>query len=229
MTHWEVCDQCGKCAEACLAGSREIIGREINVDELMAEIERDIPFYDQSGGGVTFTGGEPLSQIEFLREALIACKMQNIHTVVDTSGQASWRNFRAILPFVDLFLYDVKLMDSEKHRKYTSVSNEKILGNLKKLSKEKASIIVRIPLIPGVNDDIKNLELCGSYLASLPRLEGVELMPYHSIGVAKYQGLGMLYKVADIIIPDDQQIIGIEELLSSYHVRVIKQSTGRSQ
>ncbi len=227
-THWEACDQCGKCAEACLAGAREIIGREMRVDELMAEIERDIPFYDQSGGGVTFTGGEPLLQTEFLQEALMACKMQNIHTVVDTSGQAPWRNFRSILPFVDLFLYDVKLMDTEKHRKYTSVSNEKILDNLQKLSKGKAPIIVRIPLIPGVNDDKENFELCGSYLTSLPHLEGVELMPYHTIGVAKYQALGMRYKLPDTITSGDEQIFGIEELLSRNYVPVIKHSAGRS-
>jgi len=222
VTDWEACDQCGKCAEACYAGAREIIGRTMSSDTLMAEIERDIPFYDQSAGGVTFTGGEPLLQAEFLQEILFACKKQHIHTAVDTSGYTSWRNINSILPLVDLFLYDVKMMDTKKHKKYTSVFNGKVLDNLQKLSGEKTTIKVRIPLIPGVNDDDENLRLLGSYLASLPRLEGVELMPYHEIGVAKYQALGMHYQMRDTISPTDEQIAYVEELLSGYHLPVIK-------
>ncbi len=169
VTNWEACDDCGKCAEVCFAGAREMIGREMTIDQLMAEIERDIPFYDQSEGGVTFTGGEPMHQREFLEETLLACKEQQIHTTVDTSGYSSWENFRVIHPSVDLFLYDLKLMDAGKHKKYTSVSNRLILNNLQKLSSVRAHIIVRIPLIPGINDDDENLEVCGSFLAAITK------------------------------------------------------------
>ncbi len=227
LTDWSKCDQCGKCAEVCLAGAREVVGREVTVEQLMGEISRDIPFYDQSGGGVTFTGGEPTMQPEFLNEALQACKHAYIHTAVDTSGQVSWTNLEALLALTDLFLYDVKLMDSEKHKKYTSVSNRKILDNLQKLSEEKAKILVRVPLVPGINDDRENLERCGEFLAGLPQLEGVELMPYHAIGQAKYQSLGMEYKLEGITPPTDGQIRQAEELLAGYSLKVINHANGR--
>jgi len=228
VTNWDECDDCGKCAEVCYAGAREIIGREMTINQLMTEIERDIPFYDQSVGGVTFTGGEPMQQREFLQDALLACKEQQIHTTVDTSGHTSWKNLSAILPLVDLFLYDVKLMDANKHIKYTSVSNRRILDNLYKLSSAKAHIIVRIPLIPGINDDNENMKSCGSFLAALPQLDGVELMPYHEIGIAKYQALGMNYRLANTILPLNEQISKVEELLSGYHLAVIKHLSGRT-
>lgn len=227
-TSWDNCDNCGKCAEVCYAGAREMIGRNVSVTELMTEVERDLPFYEQSGGGVTFTGGEPMQQREFLAEALEACKTRNIHTTVDTSGYASWDNFMSILTLVDLFLFDVKLMQSEKHKKYTSVSNRQILNNLQKLSKAGAHIIVRMPLIPGINDDVENLERTGSFLAALPCLEGVELMAYHEIGVAKYQSLGMKYRLEDMIAPTNEQIIEVEELLSNHQLPVIKHPSGRN-
>jgi len=228
VTHWDACDDCGKCAEVCFAGAREIIGREMTIHQLMAEVGRDIPFYDQSSGGVTFTGGEPMQQIEFLEEALHTCKEQQIHTTVDTSGHTSWKNISSILHLVDLFLYDVKLMDANQHIKYTSVSNRRILDNLYKLSSANAHIIVRIPLIPGINDNHENMELCGSYLAVLPHLDGVELMPYHEIGIAKYQALGMNYRMANTVSPTDEQISRVEELISGYHLPVIKHLSGRT-
>jgi pyruvate formate lyase activating enzyme len=227
VTNWETCDQCGKCAEACMPGAREMIGRMISVEQLLMEIERDVPFYDQSGGGVTFTGGEPLQQMEFLRQVLQACKNLHLHTTVDTSGYTSAENLLSILPLVDLFLYDVKLMDAEKHARYTSVSNPKILSNLQKISRQGASIIVRIPLIPGINDDDNNLNQIGAFLASLPQLVGVELMPYHEIGVAKYQGLGMTYKLGSIVPPTTEQISKIEALFANYNLRVIRHPSGR--
>jgi pyruvate formate lyase activating enzyme len=228
ITNWEKCDNCGECAEVCYAGAREIIGREITVEQLMAEIERDIPFYDQSGGGVTFTGGEPMQQITFLEGALIACKEMQIHTTVDTCGYSSWENFQAILPLVDLFLYDVKLMDADKHLLYTSAPNKLILENLKKLSGEEANIIVRVPLIPGINDDEENLECCASFLNSLPRLRGIELMPYHEIGIAKYQALGKTYRLERITPPKEDQVLKAENYFLNYDLPVIRHPAGRT-
>ena len=210
-----------------MPGAREMIGRKISVEQLLLEIARDIPFYDQSGGGVTFTGGEPLQQMEFLRQMLQACRNLHLHTTVYTSGYTSVENLLSILPLVDLFLYDLKLMDAEKHLRYTSVSNRKILSNLQQISRHGANIIIRIPLIPGINDDDNNLKQSGAFLASLPHLVGVELMPYHEIGVAKYQGLGMPYKLGSIMPPSEEQIGKIEALFASYDLRVITNPSGR--
>ncbi len=219
---WEKCDQCGKCAEVCYAGGLEMVGHTVTASEVMAEIERDVPFYDQSGGGVTFTGGEPMAQTEFLKEVLAACREKHIDTAVDTSGYISWDNFRDIVPLVDLFLFDVKLMDETRHMKYTGVSNTLIINNLRKLGEMGAPIIVRIPLIPGINDDDENISLIGSTLAALPRLVGAEVMPYHDIGTAKYGALGMKYKLPDKNSPTDEQVLRVEEMLSNYGIAIIK-------
>jgi pyruvate formate lyase activating enzyme len=229
ITDWNVCDDCGICAEVCYPGAREMVGRTVSVNQLMEEIERDIPYYDQSGGGVTFTGGEPMFQREFLQESLLACKNQGIHTTVDTSGYASREGFESIYPIVDLFLYDLKLMDELKHIKYTSVSNRVILENLRKLSEVNAHIIVRIPLIPGVNDDVENIEQSAEYLAGLPTLDGIELMPYHEIGLTKYQALGMDYKLIDTRPSGNQHIKELEEIFSRFLLPINMNYSGRTE
>lgn len=218
---WDKCDQCGKCAEVCFAGALEMVGRSMTAAEVTAEIERDVIFYDQSGGGVTFTGGEPMLQHEFLEEILTLCKVQHIHTAVDTSGYTSWENIHSIIPLVDLFLYDIKLIDESRHKMYTSVSNKPILANLRKLAEAGAHIVVRIPLIPGINDDYENVELCAETLAQLTPLGGVELMPYHDIATAKYKALGMQYKLENLHRPTDEQVRKVEERFSDRGLAVI--------
>jgi pyruvate formate lyase activating enzyme len=222
ITDWEACDDCGECAQVCYAGARELVGRKVTVGQLLIEIERDIPFYDQSGGGVTFTGGEPIFQKEFLQAALIACKERKLHTVVDTSGHTAWVNLHSILSLVDLFLYDIKIMDMNKHIRYTGLSNRQILANLQNLSDAGAHLLVRIPFIPGINDDDENLVACATFLAKLPSLDGVELMPYHDIGVAKYQALGMENKLSITKSPSSERVAEAEKILLSYHLPVIK-------
>ena len=224
ITDWANCDACGKCAQVCYAGARELIGQRMTVGRLMTEIERDIPFYDQSAGGVTFTGGEPLYQRQFLEQALIACQEKHIHTAVDTCGYAPWASLKKLIPLVDLFLYDIKLMDDAKHIQYTSVSNKLILTNLHKLSATGAKIIVRIPLIPQINADVDHLKQCAAYLAHLPQLDGVELMPYHDIGETKYQALGQDYQLVGIKSPSSEQIAQAEAILNNHHLTVISNS-----
>ncbi len=226
ITDWARCDQCGKCAEVCYAGAREMVGRSVTPDELMDEIQRDVPFYDQSGGGVTITGGEPMYQMNFLKEVLLRCKEQGIRTAVDTSGYTSWKNFASILELVDLFLYDVKLINDTRHKMYTGASNLRILANLQQLAEAEAQIIVRIPLIPGCNDDEQNLDAFGIYLADLPTLVGVQVMPYHAIGQAKYQALGMEYKLEHLRPPSDEQVRTVETYLLSYKLPVINYPGG---
>jgi pyruvate formate lyase activating enzyme len=199
-----------------------MVGRSMTASQVMAEIERDVIFYDQSGGGVTFTGGEPMLQLEFLKEILIFCQQKHIRTAVDTSGYTSWQNLFSIVPLVDLFLYDVKFTDETLHKKYTSVSNTLIINNLRKLSETGAHIVVRIPLVPGINDDDKNIQMCATSLAQLPALDGVELMPYHDIGNAKYQAIGMNYQLNELQKPTEDQVSRAEEILSSYGLPVIK-------
>lgn len=222
LMDWEKCDQCGKCAEVCYAGGLEMVGRIVTADQVMAEVLRDVPFYDQSGGGVTFTGGEPMLQTEFLKETLLLCKAQHLHTTMDTSGRTSWENLYSIMPLVDLFLYDLKLVDESRHLKYTSVSNKLILTNLRKLAEAGAHIIIRMPLIPGINDDDESIALCAATLAKLPALEGIEVMPYHEIGIAKYKALGMKYKLENVQPPTDEQVGIVEQKLSSTGIVVIK-------
>jgi pyruvate formate lyase activating enzyme len=197
------CDVCGECADACYHGAREVSGKEMTVRDVLAEIERDVPFYDQSGGGVTFSGGEPLNQRRFLSALLKECKTREIHTVVDTSGYAAWDVLDSIRGDVDLFLYDLKLMENERHQKYTGVSNELVLKNLQRLAESGEMIEVRMPLIPGVNDDTENLRQTAEFIAGLPNIIGVELMGYHDIAAAKYESLGMVYPLPDTAPPNE--------------------------
>lgn len=149
LTNRALCTSCGVCTQACVAEARELVGRKVTTAEIMAEISRDLAFYDESGGGVTFSGGEPLLQADFLLELLRECKRQEIHTAVDTSGAASWAALAQIAPFVDLFLYDLKLMDEARHKAATGAGNRLILDNLGRLAATGAAIQLRVALIPG--------------------------------------------------------------------------------
>jgi pyruvate formate lyase activating enzyme len=193
----------------------------MTVQEVMASIEREIPFYDESHGGVTFSGGEPLMQPTFLSTLLKACRAQEIHTVVDTSGFASWKIFERIREDVDLFLYDLKHMDGIRHRAVTGVSNDVILENLRRLTATGAKCIVRIPLIPGINDDENNLVESGKFLASLAHIQSVELMGYHDIAQAKYEALGRDYTLAGMKPPAKTEIDHAAGLLRNYGLNVV--------
>ncbi len=184
------CVRCGQCAEACPSGARELIGRTVTVQEIMEEVERDLPFYEESGGGVTFSGGEPLMQPEFLLACLRAAWDRGIHTAVDTSGFAPEEMILEVASWTNLFLYDLKILDDARHRKYTGVSVTPILENLRALDAANTQIWLRIPLIPGINDDPSNLEALGGFLSSLERKHSVYLLPYHPLGSDKYRRMG---------------------------------------
>jgi pyruvate formate lyase activating enzyme len=184
------CRSCGTCVDTCVAGAREIVGRWMTVQETLAEIEKDIVFYDQSGGGVTFSGGEPLLQPLFLEALLDACRSRRIHTVVDTSGLAPRRVVERLAAKADLFYFDLKLVDRERHRHYTGVPNDAILENLRLLAERGAAIVVRVPVVPGINDDEENLRAMAAFLKPLG-LSRVDLLPYHTIGLEKYRRLNL--------------------------------------
>jgi pyruvate formate lyase activating enzyme len=167
-----------------------MIGRKVSVDEIMNEIRKDIIFYDQSGGGVTFSGGEPLLQPRFLKSLLAACKEEGIRTAVDTSGYAPWKVFAEIRGLVDLFLYDLKIFNDAEHVKYTGVSNRLIHRNLVRLAENGNRIFLRIAIIPGVTDTGENLEQMAAFISKLKNVEKIHLLPYNPIGEGKYSKLG---------------------------------------
>ncbi len=214
------CERCGSCAEACCTDARELVGREMAVAEVMAEVERDTPFYEESGGGVTLSGGEPLAQAEFALELLKACKARGIHTAVDTCGHAPWETLDRVRPYVDLFLYDIKMIDDERHRRYTGASNESLLNNLQLLSRHGHNIILAVPVISGVNDDTEAARRLGEFAAALPGNHGVILLPFHRLGVDKYALLGREYVYADLEAPAEERLSEISRVLVGYGLRV---------
>ena len=220
LTDREKCRTSGECVLACDAEARQLVGRRMNVDQVMEEIEADRAFYDQSGGGVTFSGGEPLAQPAFLFNLLVECKARGLHTTLDTSGYASWTVMDKIRGYVDLFLYDLKLMDNARHRRYTGVSNQKILANLTRLSELGHRITIRIPVIPGINDDEANLRQTGAFLASLPVRPPVELLAYHQSGLAKYDSLGLEYRLPEVLPPEPRRMEGIAGILQESGLQV---------
>ncbi len=216
FTDMRHCKACGACVEACYSGAREIVGREWTSAEVLAEIEKDVPFYDESGGGVTFSGGEAMMQPAFLLELLEACRQRGIHTTLDTSGFAPWRVFERVRRYVDLFLYDVKTLDPIVHREYTGVSNRLILSNLQKLAGLGHPIVVRMPLIPGVNDQPDQLQRMGGFISSLPGVQRFDLLPYHASGVEKYARLGLPYRLNQVRPPTSEAVESAVDLLSRF-------------
>lgn len=197
-----------------------MVGRQMSLSEVMAGIRQDLNFYEESGGGVTLSGGEPLYQKNFSLAILKACRKQEIHTVLDTCGYASWQAFKEVAPFVNLFLYDLKAIDPVKHLQYTGQSNERILANLEQLSQLGANLLVRIPVIPGVNAEKNEMKQIGAYLVTLPHPPPVELLAYHNIAEAKYAGLDIPYALSDIHPPTSDQMEAFAGILRQFDLHV---------
>lgn len=202
----ESCALCGECAEVCPTGARQLVGRSMSVAEVVAEVARDQMFYDESSGGVTFSGGEPLSQPEFLAEVLAACRERGWHTAVDTCGFARDEVVRKVAPLVNLFLFDLKMMDDARHRQLTGVSNGPILANLEALDRSHDALWIRVPLIPGVNDDPTNLEATAQFVARLRHVRRVSLLPYHPTAADKFRRLGMAFPLGDLQAPSPENL-----------------------
>ncbi len=191
-TRRDLCRRCGHCADFCDAEARRIAGRRMTLREVAAEIERDLIFFEESGGGVTLSGGEPVSQPRFAAALLRACRRLGIHTALETCGFAHPDTFLHVALAADLVLFDVKLIDPALHRQYTGVSNAGILTNLEALVARRRAVTVRIPVVPGVNDTEEEMEQFARVLGGIGRLP-VELLPYHRIGAEKYWRLGLTY------------------------------------
>lgn len=212
------CDGCGVCVEICPTGSRTLIGKEMTAEYVLAEVKKDKIFYDNSGGGVTLSGGEPLMQPDFAASILYLCKKSGIHTALDTSGYASWEVVKYVLQYVDLVLFDFKHMDNLKHKELTGVPNTVILENAKRICREfKIPFFARIPVIPGCNDSLNNMEAIASFLSKeLGPPMKVFLLPYHKLGEIKYQRLEVQEIVFSTSPPSEEHLENIKGLFESY-------------
>ena len=220
MVYPDKCVGCGRCVGIglesadfiCLHDAKIICGKEYTVNEVMREILKDTAFYDNSGGGVTFSGGECMLQIDFLAELLKRCKENGIHTAVDTAGHVPFEFFERIIPYTDLFLYDVKCFDSDKHKQYTGVENQLILKNLKSLLAKSTPVWIRIPIIPTVNDTEEELQRIKEYLSSCGIPEKVELLPYHAMGEHKYAAIGKETQIFSV--PSEEKMKHLKNIFS---------------
>ena len=211
----EKCTLCGTCVEYCYAEATVMEGKVVSVEEVIEEVKKDMPFYENSNGGVTLSGGEPTMQAEFCLAVLRESKKAGMHTTLDTSGQVKWETFQKILEYVDLVLYDMKHMDPLKHKEYTGLSNETILANLRKLDTLDIPIEIRIPLIPGVNDSQENLSALAQFLSDMKNIRRVKLLPYHRLGEGKYDRLDMQYSLKETAPPDKTRMEQLTELMVS--------------
>jgi pyruvate formate lyase activating enzyme len=215
----EKCSLCGRCCQKCPTEALAIVGKQMSLNEVMKEIDKDSIFYDESEGGVTVSGGEPLLQLGFLNALLDECEERNINTAADTCGYAPIKAVDIISDKVDLFLYDIKMMDEKKHIKYTGVSNKLILENFKRLAENGSDIQVRFPIIPGINDNKDNLTQTAKFVVSCG-IENMSLLPYHRAGIEKYTGLDKTYKLGKTPSPSEQNLRQIKRELEACGLKV---------
>jgi pyruvate formate lyase activating enzyme len=204
------CDLCGKCAEACLYDAMQVVGREMSVDEVLAETEKDRIFYEQSGGGVTLSGGDPFVQAAFAEALLDGCLARGMRTAIDTAGFSRNGALERIAVKADLVLFDLKCMDDARHREFTGVPNGPIIDNLKRLAAGPAEVWARIPLVAGVNDDDDNIRRTIALLTSLKTIRRVGILPYHSGGLDKARRIGKEEHFRRFESPSEERLAAIE-------------------
>ncbi|MCU0379134.1 MAG: glycyl-radical enzyme activating protein [Bacteroidales bacterium] len=220
VTDPEKCKVHGRCAEVCPTKAIEMSGRVMSVDEIMDAIEKERVFFDHSGGGVTFSGGEPLLHIPLLTKLLDECGRRGIHRAVDTAGNVSSKVITDIATRTDLFLYDLKMMDPVLHRKWTNASNDRILSNLILLAATGTDIIIRIPLMGGINDTEENIDQTARFISSLAGdRKQVNLLPFHKIAQNKYMKLGRPDSFELFAEPDKDRLAGIVEQFAAYGIK----------
>jgi glycyl-radical enzyme activating protein len=202
------CVCCGKCAEVCYSEALQVSGEIVAIDDVMAEIVKDVEFYEISGGGVTLSGGEPLIQPEGCRELFGRLRKLdgNINTAIDTAGNVPWSAFEMVLPVTDYLLFDIKTLNDDIHRKATGVSNRLILENLGKLRRRDVRLIIRIAIIPGINDSPSELDSIATELRDFDNIYKIELLPFHAIGKTKYHALDRAYQAEELSLPDPDLI-----------------------
>jgi pyruvate formate lyase activating enzyme len=216
------CTECFKCTEVCSPKALYKCGTEYTVDEIIERVKRDIPFYKRSGGGVTISGGECLWQPQFTLEVLKRCKAEGIHTAVDTTGYVDWKFLEPILPYTDLFLYDLKKMDSELHKRVIGVPNELILENARKIAAAGGKFQIRVPVIPVFNDSVKDFDALGKFILELgDAVEVVQLLPYHNLGTVKWERLGRTGPVLEAEPPKEELMQARKKQLEDLGLKVM--------
>ncbi len=221
VVNMDKCTFCKACTICCINSARQIAGKEYTVDEVLKEVIKDRIFYKNSKGGVTLSGGEPLIYADFVEELLMKLKVENIHTAVDTCGAVDFKVFERVAKYTDLFLYDIKSMDDDKHILYTGVSNKNIINNLIKLSKIHDNINLRLPLIEGINADEENIIEILELLKNI-NIKKINLLPYHDIAIHKYEKLGRTYDFGKMKRPIDEKLKKFKEMFEKegYKVKI---------
>lgn len=208
------CGTCGACVDACV-GALEMSGKPMTVEEILTEVRKDKAFYDNSGGGMTVSGGEPLFHAAFTLALLKAAKAEGLHTCIETSGFAPWPDVEALIPYVDLFLWDVKETDAARHKEYTGVDNARILENLRRLDAAGAKTVLRCPIIPGYNDRPEHFAAIGALAESLANVQRIDVEPYHPLGSSKSAAIGEVYPLDGLGFPAEEVIKGWMEAIAA--------------
>jgi len=216
----EKCVVCGKCTETCYAGALVLTGKLMTVDEVMREVLKDKIFYEISKGGVTLSGGDPVVQRDFSRAILERCKAEGLHTAIETAACCKWEYLATLLPVTDLVMMDIKHLNPEKHREVTGVSNELILENAQRLARTDKPLIIRVPVIPTVNDTPEEIGAIAEFVQSFPNLQYLELLPFHRLGESKYHALGLSYQASRFKSPSRRKMKELAEEAGKFGVRV---------
>ena len=216
----ELCLACGRCAGECFSGALRIVGSTMSVDEVLAEVLEDRAYYENSGGGVTFSGGESLLSVRFLTALLREAKQRGVHTAVDTAGNIRWSDLAGVLELTDLLLYDFKHIDAEAHEQFVGTGNERIIENLKRAAASHPRVWVRIPVVPGFNADEPTLIRMAEFLEALAPIERVELLPFHRLGEEKYESVGFECRTPAVASPSEEEMGDCRELFRSRGLNV---------
>ena len=223
----EKCGACGQCAEVCYAGARALVGKRMTVDEVTAEVLRDAPFYEHSGGGVTISGGEPILQRDFCHAVLERIKSEGTHTALETAGNYPWGALAELLDVTDLVMMDIKHISADRHRETTGVANNRILDNARRLAHTDKPVLFRTPIVPSVNDTPEEVRAIATFVAELTELRaggrrsvedtniGLELVPFHPLGADKYRGLSIDYRGAGLTAPSGEKMRELTEVVEA--------------
>lgn len=214
------CMNCGRCVENCMYDALVNVGGFMKPDEVIEVVKRDTDYYRNSGGGLTISGGEPLLQKEFVKEVFQKSRSFGIHNALDTAAAVNWTDLEYVLPYVDLVLLDLKAMDTEVHKSATGISNELVLRNALKLAEKEVSILVRIPVIPGINDTEDNMYKTAEFLKDFKNLIAVEMLPYHDMGTGKYQTIGMTEDKVVFHSPTEARLKELSSCFQKYNIKV---------